>query len=426
MKGTTRLIRSTLAVLFIVAMMLSTATVAFAATSITQFRFTVDDTKYTDGHPTINNNTYGCYIDSVTWDRDVSALFNGEKAFATLRLVTYDGYYFNGSYDYRNFEITNGSYWDLYYSQDGNLYLEIEYVKGFGSFYEYYTYEEVTVNNLSDLETYWDSGSKDKGVAKWTKVTGNNITYTIQLVLGDDVRTIKEGITENSYDLTKELRTETYWNKKVKFRLMVYSNGEYLGAFKSPSFDWNYYNLGSAPTPANTPAPVYNGFRQEGNYWYYYENGTMLKNRWVTQNGFWYYMDSNGRRVTGFYTIKDYNYYFDSEGIMATGWRYINEKWYLFAGDGKMRTNYDVLSSNELVMYHLNEKGELVTGWTYYNNEWKYIDTVTGNVVFGWKQIDNNWYYFTSPTGGMATGWVFIEGRQYYFYNNGVYSFTYK
>ena len=433
MKGTkTRFIRSIMAVLFIAAMLMSTATVAFAATSISQFRITVDDTKYEGNNPTVKNNTYGCYIDSVKWDRDVSKLYNGEKAFVTLKLVTYDGYYFNGSYDYSNFEITNGSYWDCYYSQDGNLYLEIEFVKGFGSFYEYYTYEEVPDYDLSGLETWWDTGSRSKAIANWTKVTGKNVTYTIQLVVGDDVRTIKEGLTTNSYDLTNELRGDLYYKKQVRFRVRVYGNGEYLDFFNSPKFDWNLHNeiapapAPSTPTPAPTPGQQYNGWRQDGNTWYYYENGTMLKNRWVNFNGFWYYMGSDGKMITGWYTIKNYKYYFDQSGIMSTGWRHIGDKWYMFGGDGKMKTNYDVLSSDEQVMYHLNERGELVTGWAFYNNEWKYIDEVTGNLVYGWKQIDNNWYYFTKPTGGMAKGWVYIDGRYYKFTDEGVYTFIYQ
>ncbi len=57
--------------------------------------------------------------------------------------------------------------------------------------------------------------------------------------------------------------------------------------------------------------------------WYYYEsNGSLIKNKWINENGKWYYTDESGKMVTGWKQItwngKNSWFYFDNSGIMVS------------------------------------------------------------------------------------------------------------
>lgn len=69
--------------------------------------------------------------------------------------------------------------------------------------------------------------------------------------------------------------------------------------------------LTSIPTYAITT-----GWNQEDSIWYYYKNGTKVKNDWIKYNSNWYYVNADGK--------------------MVTDWNYINGKWYYFDYSGQM------------------------------------------------------------------------------------------
>ena len=47
------------------------------------------------------------------------------------------------------------------------------------------------------------------------------------------------------------------------------------------------------------------GLVHKGGEYYYYSNGTMLKNRWVRVSGKKYYLGADGAAKTGWYTIEE-------------------------------------------------------------------------------------------------------------------------
>ena len=56
--------------------------------------------------------------------------------------------------------------------------------------------------------------------------------------------------------------------------------------------------------------------KKNGKYYYYDENGMLLKNSWKTLEGKKYYFKSNGAAATGCSVIENKNYLFNSKGIL--------------------------------------------------------------------------------------------------------------
>ena len=94
---------------------------------------------------------------------------------------------------------------------------------------------------------------------------------------------------------------------------------------------------------------------------YYFKNGDMVKQSWISPNGYSYYLKDDGVLANewlqlndnwyyftnkvgtmvncGWYSINDKKYYFNTNGTMATGWLMLEEKWYYLNTDGTMAQN---------------------------------------------------------------------------------------
>lgn len=57
----------------------------------------------------------------------------------------------------------------------------------------------------------------------------------------------------------------------------------------------NQYNL--------TRYDAFTGWRQQGGHWMYWQNGVILKDRWLHEGGYWYWLDKQGRMLTGLQKI---------------------------------------------------------------------------------------------------------------------------
>ena len=64
----------------------------------------------------------------------------------------------------------------------------------------------------------------------------------------------------------------------------------------------------------NNPDNILNGLVEEDGIYYYYENGELIKNKWVTSDGKKYYLYENGQAATGIIIIDGNFYCFNTNG----------------------------------------------------------------------------------------------------------------
>ena len=160
-----------------------------------------------------------------------------------------------------------------------------------------------------------------------------------------------------------------------------------------------------------------NGWAKNGTTWYWMDDeGKISKNKWVQTGGKWYYMTSSGAMATGWQKIGGKWYYMNSSGAMTTGWQKIGGKWYYMNSSGVMTTGWQQISGK---WYYMNSSGVMTTGWQQIGGKWYYMNS-SGVMTTGWQQIGGKWYYMKAD-GTMATGTQTIGGKTYKFNSSGVW-----
>lgn len=220
------------------------------------------------------------------------------------------------------------------------------------------------------------------------------------------------------------------------------------------------------------------GWKKSGKYWYYYENGKMVKNTiYHPSDGDYktYYFDKYGRMVTkkwvkfrfeydgdyGDYTDDDsWDYkwaYFGSDGAAYENWHKIGGKWYCFisvAHDNYMLDNcliggswneaWDIrfYGNKPATYYYLGKDGAMVTNkWVkvaYYEDDgyddsyitdyfedgaktaWVYFGKDGSNYKSRWFKSGGKWYYFDVHGIMLSNTSRLIDGKTYKFDSNGV------
>lgn len=99
------------------------------------------------------------------------------------------------------------------------------------------------------------------------------------------------------------------------------------------------------------PAPAANNWVRDDDDWNYYQNGVLVRNSWILDNGLWYYAEDDGDIITAD----------DDDEIEIEK---INGSCYAFRKDGSLYVNTKVYDSDERITYYADENGVL-----YYNNQ---------------------------------------------------------
>ncbi|WP_374049589.1 L,D-transpeptidase family protein [Neobacillus sp. OS1-2] len=158
---------------------------------------------------------------------------------------------------------------------------------------------------------------------------------------------------------------------------------------------------------------VQNGWVQNGNKKYYYENGAVKKG-WQTISGKKYFFDGSGVMKTGWLSIEGKKYYLNNKGVMTTGWVTAGGKKYYFDAGGAMNTGWFEEGGNK---YFFNSDGAMNTGWLE-DGENKYFFDANGVMKSGWLDEGGNKYYLDSA-GVLKTGWLDDGGKRYFFDETG-------
>lgn len=199
---------------------------------------------------------------------------------------------------------------------------------------------------------------------------------------------------------------------------------------------------------------VKNGWIQEDDKWYYYENNNKVTGL-KTIDGYKYYFNSDGVRQSGVITegnikyflaedgkltsyfkeengvITAYNsddtvktglndidgktYYFNDNGVMQKRWVNIKDVWYFFGEDGTMVKGWKTLDDHK---YYFDDNGAMATGIKEINNK-KYCFDGSGVMKTSWVTIDGKKYYFDKD-GIMQVGWITLDGSKYYLNDDGM------
>ena len=151
---------------------------------------------------------------------------------------------------------------------------------------------------------------------------------------------------------------------------------------------------------APKPVEKKNGWIKEGNTWYYYNQGIMVRNAW--QGNYW--LGSEGKMATNSWVDND-RYYVGADGSWDKnakkqeekkhGWKKEDNSWYYY-NQGQMVKNAWVGS------YWLGYDGKMATNaWVdndrYYvgaNGVWEKDKKKEEEKKRGWKKENNVWYYY--------------------------------
>ena len=245
---------------------------------------------------------------------------------------------------------------------------------------------------------------------------------------------VKEGNTwyyfENGTVARNKWISSTYWvgaDGKMATSAWVDNGRYYVGV--------NGAWVKDAKKPeAPKPVEKKQGWVKEGNTWYYFENGTVARNKWI---GSTYWVGADGKMATSAW-VDNGRYYVDVNGAWVKdakkpeapkpvekkqGWKKEDNAWYYY-DNGEVTRNKWIGST-----YWVGADGKMATSaWVdngrYYvgpngvldKNAKKPEESKPAEKKQGWKKEDNAWYYYDN--GEVArnkwigdTYWVGKDGK---------------
>ena len=158
------------------------------------------------------------------------------------------------------------------------------------------------------------------------------------------------------------------------------------------------------------------GWQKEGSTWYYYKNGSVVRNAWEGN----YWLGADGRMVTSAW-VDGGRYYVGTDGAWdrnarkeekKRGWKKENNVWYYYNEDGTLARNK--WAGN----YWLGADGKMVTNaWVdndrYYvgsNGAWdqdkKKEESILTGKHTGWVKSGSTWYYFNEQGQMIKNAWA--------------------
>ncbi len=161
------------------------------------------------------------------------------------------------------------------------------------------------------------------------------------------------------------------------------------------------------------------GWKKESGNWYYYQNGTKLKNTWIKDND-WYYLDTTGKMLCAKWVkYKDDWYYLNPDGKMAhDAWAQDSKKdWFYLDSSGKMVKSKWIKWKRD--WFYFDDKGVMVHSvWQKDSKGWCYLLADGTMATSSWIKWKDNWYY-VNEKGYMVVGKYTVNGKEYTFDTTG-------
>ena len=194
---------------------------------------------------------------------------------------------------------------------------------------------------------------------------------------------------------------------------------------------------------ARKPAVKKNGWVKEGSTWYYFENGTLARNKWISST---YWVGADGKMATSAW-VDGGRYYVGANGawvkdakkpeVKKNGWVKEGSIWYYYENGALARNKW--ISST----YWVGADGKMATsawvdGGRYYvgaNGAWVKDAKKPEVKKNGWVKEGNTWYYYENGTlarnkwvgnywlgadGKMATN-AWVDNGRYYVDGSGAW-----
>ena len=154
-----------------------------------------------------------------------------------------------------------------------------------------------------------------------------------------------------------------------------------------------------------------------GKYYYYLDDGTMVRGQWFKDGNDWYYFNDDGtmKSAEWFRDGIDTYYLRDWGGMLHDQFYHYEGKLYYFRGWGGMMYNMKFQANGK--WYKANADGTLVTGWSEENGKYYYYNE-DGSLYTqeGWLNLGGT-YYYISADGSRVQGQWLKDGIDLYYMN---------
>ena len=319
------------------------------------------------------------YVESVEVDNEGETLKVGDqvkvKVYVTVKediQSPYD-YQFKGSFNSSNVSLSGGATF-VSASRTSDCVTVTLRLKAVGGQYE------------EPMDAYWNN---TKGSARWMAPDSTSGYYDITLMRnGNNVHTV-EAYKGVSYNLFPWMTKEGEYTFKVRTvpkpdsSQTIGKKSEWVECNDSVYLDKNHVSDGSGQGGDPGSSVTAGWVQKNGNWYYYFPDGTCRKNGWEKIMGKWYLFGSSGEMLTGWQTVNNNTYYMNGTGDMKTGWIENQGQWYF-------------LNPNPLA----GVEGAMVKNAWVDDAGQRYYLTASGAMATGWVKIGEKFYYFNPQAGG--------------------------
>ena len=287
-------------------------------------------------------------------------------------------------------------------SQSGMYALTTRITSALDNYLDWY---EITIFDNRNRPIYFDAATNT-----WPLKVGEEYALCIAY-------TYKEGVTRG-IDFRFQKQADTLfgtegWNFR-NGNWYYFRNGTMLkNTWQQDSKGWCHLGADGAMKT--------NAWVKDSHGWCYVgKDGYIVKSNWVKDGGKWYYLDKNGYMLANTWQLDSVGWcYLGADGAMKTNsWIMDSVGWCYVGADGYCITNNWVKDSVGWV--YLDSNGRMLTNsWVQDSVGWCYVGGDGYAVTKTWKKDSVGWCYLNANGSMMKNEWLYDGGVWYYLDSNG-------